>query len=253
MLWEFPLSCLCSYFPTCLKEFEFSSFVKAQDGESSESREHVVFICENCSVSRFSSPPGHPSLSRADVMARAIPPNPSRVRGLTLFLWLRGFWGRIFGPDCWFVLLWVATPRCSGFPLNAGAAPQIIQQEAVTLTLCRRGIVNVGCRRTCSWMPSARLAQGFTMISSCLPPIACVLLRPLSFSLWNSPQSRPWFSEPKPSTPASFFWQIDEQEKKSVDLISQKPAAICILTNLHDEYRIISISFLNFWLFYQCL
>lgn len=128
-----------AHLPHPRKEFELSSFIKAQDSESAESREHIViFICENCSVHRFPIPPSYPSLSGANVMARVLPLIPGRMRDLALFLLFRGFCGRIFGSVCCFVLLWVATPYCSGFPLNAGTAPQITQQEADLNTLQKR-------------------------------------------------------------------------------------------------------------------
>lgn len=62
ILWNFPFFCLFSCFPTCLNKFEFSSLIKAQNRESSGSRDQVILVSENCSVPRLSSPLDHPAL-----------------------------------------------------------------------------------------------------------------------------------------------------------------------------------------------
>lgn len=58
-LWDFPLHCLCSYFPTCL-EWVRILLIHRSPRQSVESRDHIIFICENYSVPMFSSPLGPP-------------------------------------------------------------------------------------------------------------------------------------------------------------------------------------------------
>lgn len=90
--------------------------------------------------------------------ARTISPIPCRMQGSSFVSVVQrvpgGVGGRIFDPSCCFVLLWVATPHCSRLLLNAGSTTDY-RREAVTLTLWRRGLVNVGYR-----MLSARCVTG---------------------------------------------------------------------------------------------